>query len=424
MEHVLTHFAVALRRVGAEAAVAAGPPAGYAVAGPVPLATIRPRDEAGIGAVVSVARDAGLALLVRGAGSCDRAGGVLRAAPVVVLDTTACAGLVAYAPGDLTVRVRPGTRLSDLDAVLAARGQMLGTGRPSGGATTVGGLLGADAWGPSRLRWGGARDAVLGMRCVDGAGRAFAAGANVVKNVSGLDVGKLMVGSFGTLAVLTEVCLRLRPRPRASALRGAAFGSDATALAAARAVLDADFVPTAIAVADGACLVAVDGGPADVADQAERLAALDGWSRPLPAEAAEAAWRAAADPAAAAGAEGVAVRCDVPEGALAALMAEGAVLAPAARLTAWAGLGVLWVVLESAPAGSLTPDRVADVVRGVRAAAEAGGGRAVVAAAPEGVRAAVPPFGDPGALLPWLSAVKHGFDPDGVLAPGRFVGGL
>lgn len=417
---VRDRLAVALRRAGAEGDVRAGAPQGYAVAGPEPLATVLPRDEAAVATTVREAREQGWALVVRGGGTADRWGGAVQRTPLIVLDTTALRGVVAHEPGDLTARIRPGTPLRELDAAFAAAGQALALWPPRAATATVGGTIASGAAGPTRLLHGGPRDLLLGLRCVDGGGRTFAAGGRVVKNVSGLDVGKLFVGSFGTLGVLTEVCCKLRPRPPAAERRAAAFGGEAAALAAARAVLEGDFLPAGLTVEGLVCTVAFEGAADDVADEAARLADLWAGGRALPSAAAERAWTAACEPGAGLGTTAALVRCDVPDGALPALAGALAALPGAGRRVAWPGLGVLWAVLEGAGG---VPD-LAAAVRRARAAAEDCGGAAVLADAPDALRAAVPPWGDPGELRPWMAAIKRRFDPDGILAPGRFAGGL
>ena len=368
-------------------------------------------------AVVALANREGWALVVRGGGSADGWGLPLRRAPLVVLETSALSGIVAHAPGDLTVRVLAGTPLAELNAALAPQGQLLAC-EPPGAAATVGGLVAADAWGPSRLLYGGPRDLLLGARAVDGAGRAFSAGARVVKNVSGLDVGKLLVGSFGTLAVLTEVCFKLRPRPRSAACLAFAFEAPARALEAARAVLDGDFQPTGLVVCDGTCAVRLEGGLPEVADQAARLARLCAAGTALAPAEAERVWADGARPA-----PGPLVRCDVPDGALPALAQAVAAGPHALRCTAWPGLGVLWCALPPAAQG-MRASEVLSLLGRLRELAEAAGGRALTAGFPPEVRAQAPPFGEPGELLPWFAALKGRFDPQGVLAPGRYVGGL
>lgn len=140
------------------------------------------------------------------------------------LDLSALTGIVEHDPDELTVTVRAGTRLTDLVAHLAEHGQYLPFDPPFArrGATlgttasaTVGGTVAAGLAGAGRLRWGGVRDYLIGVRFVDGTGQLARGGGRVVKNAAGFDIPKLMVGSLGGLAALTELTFKVFPRPRA-----------------------------------------------------------------------------------------------------------------------------------------------------------------------------------------------------------------
>lgn len=134
------------------------------------------------------------------------------------LDMSAMSGIVSYEPGEMTLIVRPGTQLCEIEPVLAAAGQSLafepmlaGTLRGTQGKGTVGGMVATNASGPRRILVGACRDALLGLRFVDGQGRTLKTGGRVMKNVTGLDLGKVLCGSHGTLAVLTEIALKTLP---------------------------------------------------------------------------------------------------------------------------------------------------------------------------------------------------------------------
>ncbi len=135
-------------------------------------------------------------------------------------EVAAPAGILSYEPAEMVVRCRAGTTVAQLDAALGAHDQMVPLD-PSSAAATVGGVLAVGHSGLRRLRYGPVRDTVLQVRFVSAAGRVVTAGGAVVKNVSGFDLCRLLVGSLGTLGILGEVVLRAQPRPRASAwLRG------------------------------------------------------------------------------------------------------------------------------------------------------------------------------------------------------------
>ena len=136
------------------------------------------------------------------------------------LDLSQLAGVVDYEAPELVLTARPATPLAELERTLLEKGQMLAFAPPkwlgllgSNGEPSLGGALACNLSGPRRVRAGAARDFILGFSAVNGRGEVFKAGGKVVKNVTGFDLSKLMVGSFGTLAILTEVTLKVMPRP-------------------------------------------------------------------------------------------------------------------------------------------------------------------------------------------------------------------
>jgi glycolate oxidase FAD binding subunit len=144
-------------------------------------------------------------------------GGTLSGDP---LDVRPVAGIVSYAPGELVLTARAGTPLVEIEDALAAHGQMLAFEPPHHGhATTLGGIVATGFSGPRRPHAGAVRDFVLGARVVDGTGTALAFGGQVIKNVAGFDVSRLMTGALGTLGVLTEISLKCLPRPKVEATR-------------------------------------------------------------------------------------------------------------------------------------------------------------------------------------------------------------
>jgi len=140
---------------------------------------------------------------------------------VVRLSTLKLSGIVEYEPDEYTFTARAGTRLSDLAATLAEKGQYLPFDPPlAASGATLGGTVAAGLSGPGRFRYGGLRDFILGVQFIDGAGRALRLGGKVVKNAAGFDLPKFFVGSLGRYGVLTELTLKVFPRPaRALTLR-------------------------------------------------------------------------------------------------------------------------------------------------------------------------------------------------------------
>ena len=156
-------------------------------------------------------------LRIRGGGTKDFYGERLEGD---ILDTRPLAGIVSYEPSELVVTVRAGTPLAELEAALADKGQSLafepphfgaGVGGDAGGGATVGGMVAAGLAGPSRAAVGSVRDFVLGAQIINGRGEVLTFGGQVMKNVAGYDVSRLMAGSMGTLALIAEVSLKVLP---------------------------------------------------------------------------------------------------------------------------------------------------------------------------------------------------------------------
>ncbi|MFL6693512.1 MAG: glycolate oxidase subunit GlcE [Ramlibacter sp.] len=154
-------------------------------------------------------------LRIRGGGSKDFYG---QPPQGELLDTTGLAGIRSYEPSELVVTVGAGTRLADLEQLLAAQGQCLPFEPPHfGGSPTVGGMVAAGLSGPARASVGSVRDYVLGLSMVNGRGELLTFGGQVMKNVAGYDVSRLMAGAMGTLGLLVEVSLKVLPRATAEA---------------------------------------------------------------------------------------------------------------------------------------------------------------------------------------------------------------
>ena len=181
---------------------------------------MRPCDETDLVELVATTGASGGHLLIEGGGSRSRIGAAL-AEGATRVDLSAFSGVIDYEPTELVLTAGPATPMDQIEALLAANNQMLAFEPPRlghlcggpGAIPTLGGALASNAAGPRRLSAGAARDHFLGFRAVSGRGEAFKAGGKVVKNVTGFDLSKIMAGSWGTLAVLTEVSVKVLPRP-------------------------------------------------------------------------------------------------------------------------------------------------------------------------------------------------------------------
>lgn len=353
-----------------------------------------------------------------------------------VLDLSALSAVVDYEPSELILTVEAGAPLADVQSLIDARGQefafepmdtavLLGT---APGAGTVGGMVGAGLAGPRRIRAGGARDHLLGVAAVSGFGEAFKAGGKVVKNVTGYDLCKLIAGSFGTLAVVTELTFKVMPKAESETtlvLRGlddtaanramtAALGSPfdvsgaahlpAAALQSAGAVLGG-----LAANGQGVTLLRLEGIAASVAHRVgslSKLVAAFGAVETVMEAASRALWAAVRDvtPFAAVGAHDSRPvwRIVCPPASGGALGQALAAQTGGKAFYDWGG-GLIWLA---------TPPS-ADAHAGVvRAQTEAAGGHATLLRADEAVRRAVAVFHPQAAGVAALSRrVRQSFDP-------------
>jgi len=164
-------------------------------------------------AEVAHAFERGTPLAIRGGNSKALLGRPVEGMPI---DTRSHRGVVGYDPTELVITARAGTPLAELNAALDAAGQMLPCEPPAFGAATVGGMVAAGLAGPRRPWSGSVRDFVLGCRVITGHAKHLRFGGEVMKNVAGYDVSRLLAGSFGCLGLITEVSLKVLPKPRAS----------------------------------------------------------------------------------------------------------------------------------------------------------------------------------------------------------------
>jgi glycolate oxidase FAD binding subunit len=344
-----------------------------------------------------------------------------------ILSTAGLAQVIDYDPAELVMTVEPGVRLADIEQLLAGRGQMLAfepydfaevTGSTRG-ASTIGGVVAAGLAGSRRISAGSVRDHVLGFSAVNGRGEAFRSGGRVVKNVTGYDLSKLMSGSWGRLAMLTQITLKVLPKPETvktlalhDLTRMAAIDAMSRAIGApadvAAASHDPDpgggdasitafrlegFGPSVDARIDMLSEVLGDLGQAEVMDPAE---ANEHWRQVRTASCLVHSWGP------------VLWRIIVPPARGAAVMTGIEQLGGRSVLD-WAG-GLVW---------ARTPLEVK--AADVRVLAEKAGGHAMLADAPETYRAATPAFHpEPAGVAALSQRVREAFDPAGVFDPLRF----
>lgn len=381
------------------------------------------------GEAADVLRATAGTVLVRGGGTkLDWAGRVDE--PDLILDTTQLRGVLTHNPADLTASVRAGTTLEELQSHLAADGQWLALDPPTGSAgATVGGSLAAGDSGPSRLRYGGLRDLVIGVTLVLADGTVARSGGHVIKNVAGYDLAKIVNGSLGSLALVAEVVVRLHPRPVASlTIAGAATAAQASS--AALALAAGPLEPAAVEwVSDpgstgraGQLFVRIDGTSAYVDGAGRRvqdlLTGLDIDASALSPAAATEAWQSHA--AAVLGREGeTSLRiCGLP-GDFGRLADRGGQLASDSGLdldlVSSTALGIHTVRL-----GGGTPSAHAAALTALRAEAVGQGASVLLRSRPPELDGLVDALGPPPSSVELLRRVKDQFDPAGRWAPGRF----
>lgn len=223
-------------------------------------------------AEVSQAWASSTPLTIRGGNSKAFLGRPLHGTPI---DTRSHRGVVSYDPTELVITARAGTPVSELNATLDAAGQMLPCEPPSfDGTATVGGMVAAGLAGPRRPWSGSVRDFVLGCRVITGNAKHLRFGGEVMKNVAGYDVSRLLAGSFGCLGLITEVSLKVLPKPRA--LSSLALDLDAhEALRELSAWRRAALPVSGAAYVDGRLHVRLEGGVGSVAAAVDRIGASE-----------------------------------------------------------------------------------------------------------------------------------------------------
>ncbi|HYM04048.1 MAG TPA: glycolate oxidase subunit GlcE [Stellaceae bacterium] len=352
-----------------------------------------------------------------------------------VVDASAFSGVRSYEPEELVITAGAATPMVEIDRALATGNQMLAfeppDWRPLFGTTaaegTLGGLIACNLAGPRRIKQGAARDHFLGFAAVSGRGEAFKAGGKVVKNVTGYDLCKLVAGSHGTLAVLTEVTMKVLPRPeqaRSLAISGldgeAATRAMTAALNSAHEVSGAAHLPAGESGRDKALtLLRLEGPGPSVAARATALKSeLASFGRidERGGEDSARLWRAVRDVAPFAPSSDRALwRVSVPPASGAGVAAAVTRQLDADHLLDWGG-GLVWLAIKGGDDGGAAV---------IRRAVAACGGHATLIRAPDAMRALVPVFEPQAPALAALSArVKESFDPRRILNRGRMYSDL
>ena len=413
--------------------------------------TLAPADEAAVARVVRDCAGSRRAVYTLG-GQTSLDSGLPGRRRGIGLSLASLNRVVDYPARDMTITVEAGLTIAELASTLAAENQWLPIDVAQADRATIGGVIATNTSGPRRFGQGTIRDYVIGIRAVDGRGVAFQAGGRVVKNVAGYDFCKLLCGSFGTLAVITQVTLKIKPRPQASAWAWCEVPTLAKADELLAALATTATTPTAIELVAGPpsitgnvprpfassaaarVLIGFEGTKVEVDWQLARLAdewrtagaALQSISVP---DAVAALWNQltgfpVVDAIAAAGvahAPAIAVlKANLLPSKVTSFIEQLRQLAPAASIVAHAGSGIVLIRLSEAPVGGLA----AAIVRHWQPAARAASGNLVVLASREAAeltRQVV--WGTPRDDARLQIAVKAQFDPQDILNPARFVYG-
>lgn len=441
--------------VGAEHCLSDAVVASYAIDGVQPQCVVFPADAAQIAEVLGVVNAHQATVVPRGGGS-HLVWGQPPERVDVVLSTQRLQAQLAYEPGDMTTTVQAGVRLHDLQQILGRHGQFLALDPAALATTTLGGAVAANISGPRRLLYGTARDLVLGLSVVTIDGKQTKAGGRVVKNVTGYDLNKLYIGSFGTLAIIVELTVKLHPLPQSEATLSIGCAQQAELLPLLQAVMQLPLRLSSVELLNAAAahvltlqsglalpeaaytlVVRVEGTPAVAASQQQRL--TETVHRLLPATVMqpwaateqERLWRGIEEfpYSMAAGMEhGVVSKVNLLMSDLPAFAQDIRRLAAAQGspwpLLAHAGNGIAYVAIPEMDAAGSAASALLQSVQALDTCVARWQGRRVIVRAPVAVKQQCQVWGGPGDDFALMRAIKATFDPHRRLNPGRFIGGL
>jgi glycolate oxidase FAD binding subunit len=408
--------------------------------GRAPEAVVFPGSKSEVSAVVALAAEGGIPVTPWGGGT-KMAIGAPPARLGLVLGLKRLNHVVEHEPADLTATFECGITLAALQAELGKRGQWLSLDPAHADRATLGGILASNASGPRRHLYGTARDLLIGLTVVEADGAVVRGGGKVVKNVAGYDLPKLYIGSFGTLGILVEATLKLRPRPDTDRLIVARFDRLKDAGQAVRAMMASDLIPSALELVDaealralelgGGCavLIGVDGIREQVewqcAEVDRLLGPLGGKTSVLDGDERDAAWRGLGELGRAGTGTAAVMKWGVLPTQLPEVMEAGSAAAQrgglSARIAAHAGVGIATAALSGDGADT---NAVVATLTEWRALVNGAGGHALVEWAPLAVKERVAVWDTPGPSLRIMKGIKERLDPRGILNPGRFVGDI
>ncbi len=415
----------------------------YAVDGLLPRLVVTPGSAEEIAGVIALANQHGMTVLARGGGSRMHLGSIPGPFDVLV-ETGKLTRLLEHEAPDLTCQVEAGTTLADLQARLATKGQWLPLDPPDAAQTTIGGLLASNTSGPKRLRYGTARDLVIGLRVVQASGEIARSGGRVVKNVAGYDLNKLYIGSLCTLGIIVEANFKLQPIPASERTLLLTFSNGQDVTRAVTATLGSLLTPSAMELIDS-------GAASDMSDFFGLNLPSNGYTLALDFEGSLTTIERQMDEARLIARTHGALLGDDLIGAEQEQFwnavrehLEGSVTCKAAILVsqmgqylqkldeicrrhklesaviAHAGNGILYIELR--PGDATT--RLVKAIAELRQQAQEARGSLVVERCPVDLKRRINVWGEPGSNFRLMQRLKEQFDPKGTFVKGRFVGGL
>ncbi|MDD5560216.1 FAD-binding oxidoreductase [Candidatus Methylomirabilis sp.] len=440
--------------VGADHIFAAELCAPYAVDGKAPKAVVLPANMQELSEVMKFAFSERVSVVPWGSGTKIGLGGIPARVDLVV-GLTRLNQIIDHEPGDLTATFQAGTPLREVQTSLRGSSQFLPFDPARSEQVTIGGILATNASGPWRHRYGTARDLVIGIRVVHADGTVTKGGAKVVKSVSGYDMNKLYVGSLGTLGIILEATLRLYPLPAVERTWVGSFLTGEAAACAMAQILHSTIVCTRIEFLSlfatqsvsrqagcvfpaGTVTVAVSVGSVPEAVDTQiaairKLCHLDGavTGSLLEGSAQESLWRAICDFPSASddGRSWVMLKASVlPTKVLKTIHraeALGRDLGLESAAVSEAGCGIIRLCWrDEAGSQEKGPASIAKGVEELRGWILHDGGSLVILSAPPAIKAGVDVWGPVGNALFLMRELKRSLDPQGLLNPGRFVGGI
>jgi len=379
-------------------------------------ATLTPRTEAELAEAVTSAATNGTRLRIAGGGT--RAGLGQAIETEATLSTAALSGITLYEPGSLNMVVRAGTSLADVTAALDAENQQLAF-EPmdhravlgSNGTPTMGGIVAAAVSGPRRLLVGACRDHLLGVRFVNGRGEVLKNGGRVMKNVTGLDLAKLMCGAYGTLGVLSELSLKTLPKPETAQTLAFADLSVTQATALFCTALGTPYEISGAAYSGGTAYLRLEGFDVQVSNRTQKLQALFGAheSAVIDGAAHDTLWADIRDVRALAGRAGSLWRLSVKPTDAARIVTDLQTALQAEAALDWGG-GLIWLAVPGAHANPAP--QIRDTLAPL-------GGHATLINGDRASRTTTQVFQPEAPALARISAgLRARFDPHNILNPG------